>query len=569
MNGLQWLLFIGIIQLIHFGGTYKLYQKAGRKSWEALVPIYNAYILMKIIGRPTWWVILLFIPIINLLMFPVVWIETIRSFGKNTQKDTWLVVLTLGLYTYAINNSDVSYVENRSLNPRTALGEWVSSIVFAIVAASIVHAYFIQPFVIPTGSLERTLLVGDFLLVSKYHYGARVPMTPIAAPMVHDTLPIIGTKSYLKKPQLPYLRLPGITSPKRNDKVVFNWPIDTVRFFRDPSNIRVDKPIDKKSNYVKRLVGLPGDQFSIIDGKIHIDGEPLVLDERAKPQINYTIYAQKGVSSKLLIEAGVKEFMRTYSTQNLNQTQANALYMSGHGVYNNPNGNGYLITTMSSGIDPNLIRSQGLALSEIIDKERNASLTEQMAQKLLSYSSIDSVVKQLQPKGQFDASIYPHSRRLPWNVDQMGPFTIPSKDFEIELNPTNIDLYKEVITQYEGHELSQNGTQVLIDGETTTSYRFEKDYYWMMGDNRHNSEDSRYWGFVPEDHILGKPIFIWMSIDGINDGISNWKIRWDRVFTTVDGEGTPRSYFKHFLAILILGYGVDYYRKRKKNKKAQ
>jgi signal peptidase I len=440
----------------------------------------------------------------------------------------------------------------------------VSSIVFAIVAASIVHAYFIQPFVIPTGSLERTLLVGDFLLVSKYHYGARVPMTPIAAPMVHDTLPIVRSKSYLKKPQLPYMRLPGFTSPKRNDKVVFNWPIDTVRYFRDPSNIRVDKPIDKKSNYVKRCVGIPGDEFSIIDGKIYIDGEPLELDERAKPQISYAIHATKGVSSKLLIESGVKEFMRTYSTQNLNQNQANALYRAGHGVYNNPNGSGYLISTSSEGINPSLIRSQGLALQELIDKQRNASLTDEMASKLRSYSSIDSVVKQLQPKGQFDATIYPHSKRLPWNVDQMGPFTIPFKGFEIELTPSNVDLYREVITEYEGHELSLNGTQVFIDGAAVATYRFEKDYYWMMGDNRHNSEDSRYWGFVPKDHILGKPIFIWMSIDGINDGISNWKIRWDRVFTTVDGTGVPRSYFKYFLALLVLGYGIDYLRKRKK-----
>lgn len=568
MSALQWLLFIGMIQLIHFAGTYKLYQKAGRASWEALVPIYNAYVLMKIINRPSWWVILLFIPIINLLMFPIVWIETIRSFGKHSQKDTWLVVLTLGLYIFLVNNSDVSYIKDRSLSPRTALGEWVSSIAFAIIAASIVHAYFIQPFVIPTGSLERTLLVGDFLLVSKYHYGARVPTTPIAAPMVHDTLPILRTKSYLNKPQLPYMRLPGFTSPKHNDKVVFNWPTDTVRYFRDPSNIRVDKPIDKKSNYVKRCVGLPGDEFAIIDAKVYINGAPLELDERAKPQISYTIFAQKGVSSKALLEAGVVEFMRTYSAQNLNQTQANALYASGCGVYNNPNGNGYLITTSAKGIDPNLIRSQSLALSELIDKERSASLTQAMATKLVNTSSIDSVVKRIKPKGYFDPSIYPHSNRLPWNVDQMGPFTIPAVGTQIELNLTNVDLYKETINNYEGHNISVNGTEVLIDGAPVTSYTFKKNYYWMMGDNRHNSEDSRYWGFVPEDHILGKPVFIWMSIDGINDGISNWKIRWDRVFTVVDGTGEPKSYFKYFIGLLIIGYGFDYFRKKKKKENA-
>src|SRR6056300_563808 len=315
MNSLQWLIALGVLQIIHFLGTYKLYKAAGRKSWEALVPVYNAVVLMRIIQRPTWWVVLIFVPVINLLMIPVIWVETMRTFGKRSVLDSWIVVLSLGFYLFYINYAEKPvHRSGRDLNPGTALGEWVSSVVFAVVAASMVHAYFIQPFVIPTGSLEKTLLIGDFLLVSKFHYGARTPMTPLQAPMVHDTLPILGTPSYIKKPQLPYFRFPGFQKVNRNDIVVFSWPTDTVRYFRDPSNIRVDKPIDKKSNYVKRLVGLPGDQFSIIDGKIHIDGEPLVLDERAKPQISYTIYAQKGVSSKLLIEAGVKEFMRTYST---------------------------------------------------------------------------------------------------------------------------------------------------------------------------------------------------------------------------------------------------------------
>ena len=225
MTMIQWFIFFLIIQVIHFIGTWKLYVKAGRKSWEAIVPIYNAIVLMKIINRPTWWVILLFIPIINLLMFPVVWIETIRSFGKNTTIDSFLAVLTLGFYTYYINYlTDVNYVEDRSLKSRTELGEWVSSIVFAIVAATLVHTYFMQPYTIPTSSLEKSLLVGDFLFVSKFHYGARTPMTTVAAPMVHDSLPLVKIKSYLKKPQFPYFRIPGFENIKRNEIVVFNCP---------------------------------------------------------------------------------------------------------------------------------------------------------------------------------------------------------------------------------------------------------------------------------------------------------------------------------------------------------
>ena len=243
MTIIQWLVFILVIQGIHFLGTWKIYVKAGRKAWEALVPIYNGMVLMQIINRPKWWVILLFIPIINLLMFPIIWVETIRSYGKNTNTDTILVIATLGLYIYYVNYMEnLKYIEDRTLKPRTATGEWVSSIAFAIIAATLVHTYFMQPYTIPTSSLEKSLLVGDFLFVSKFHYGARVPMTTVAAPMVHDTIPAIPVpftgikltkkfRSYLNKPQLPYLRIPGFQKIKQNDIVVFSWPVDTVEQF--------------------------------------------------------------------------------------------------------------------------------------------------------------------------------------------------------------------------------------------------------------------------------------------------------------------------------------------------
>jgi len=564
MNSIQWLLCIGVIQVIHFLGTYKLYIAAGRKAWEAAIPVYNAVILMKIIHRPAWWVILLFIPVINLLMFPVVWVETIRSFGKNSLLDSWLVVLSLGFYIFYINyGAPLQYINDRDLNPGTATGEWVSSIVFAVVAASLVHAYFIQPFVIPTGSLEKTLLIGDFLLVSKFHYGARVPMTPLAAPMVHDTLPILGIPSYIKKPQLPYFRIPGFQKIKRNDIVVFSWSTDTVRFFRDDSKLHFKKPIDKKSNYVKRCVGVPGDALSIVDGYVYIDGKQTQLPNRAKTQYTHTIYAQKGVSSRTLLEVGITEFSRKYSAEALTQTQAIALQENGIQIYNNPQG-GYLIYTKSSGIAPELIASQRLALSEIIDRERMATFTDAVAKTLAAKPEIDSIAKLLDIKGFYEASVFPHDPSFAWNKDQYGSIYIPAKGDIIELNIKNLSIYKEIIENYEGNSLSVNGNEILINSIPTSQYTFNQDYYWMMGDNRHNSEDSRYWGFVPEDHIVGKPVFIWMSIDGINDGIKNWKIRWDRVFTTVSGEGTPQSYFKWFLGVLVLWFGIDYFRKRKK-----
>src|SRR5690554_4308917 len=190
MSWTAWFVFFLIVQVVHFTGTWKLYKKAGREAWEAAVPVYNAVVLMKIINRPWWWTILLFIPIVNLIMFPVVWVETLRSFGRNSTTDTVLVLITFGLYIYYINyTQNLTYIEDRSLKPRTSLGEWVSSILFAVVAATIVHGYLIQPFTIPTSSLEKTLLVGDFLFVSKFHYGARAPMTAVSVPMTHDTIP--------------------------------------------------------------------------------------------------------------------------------------------------------------------------------------------------------------------------------------------------------------------------------------------------------------------------------------------------------------------------------------------
>jgi signal peptidase I len=199
MTFTQWFIFFLVVQVIHFLGTWKLYVKAGRKAWEAAVPVYNGIVLMHIINRPKWWVILLFIPIVNLLMFPVIWIETIRTFGFYKKLDSLLVLLTLGLYTFYINYAtDAKYNANRSIKPRSEFGEWVSSIAFAIIAATLVHTYFMQPFTIPTSSLEKSLLVGDYLFVSKFHYGARVPSTVIAAPMVHDSLPFTGAASYLK-----------------------------------------------------------------------------------------------------------------------------------------------------------------------------------------------------------------------------------------------------------------------------------------------------------------------------------------------------------------------------------
>ncbi|MCT8340890.1 signal peptidase I [Flavobacteriaceae bacterium TK19130] len=523
MSWTGWLLFILIVQVIHFLGTWKLYMKAGRQAWEAGIPIYNSIILMKIINRPSWWTILLFIPIVNLIMFPVVWVETIRSFGRNSTADTVLVLLTCGLYIYYINyTQDVTYIEDRDLKPRTSAGEWVSSILFAVVAATIVHTYFMQPFTIPTSSLEKTLLVGDFLFVSKYHYGARTPMTPVAFPMVHDTIPIVKTRSYLKDPQIPYFRFPGFQEIERNDIVVFNWPVDTLVNIYNPYGAVYDKPLDKKSNYVKRCVGLPGDSLEVRDGYVYINGKQNELPDRSKLQFSYAFKTKGKINPNIFKQYDITD-----------------------GIGYDDQMKAYVLPAVSD---------EALAMLK-----RNPNITE--------------VVPYKAGKGVFDANTFPRDDRYPWNSDHFGPIYIPKEGATVDITPKSLPLYRRIIEVYEGSEMgienkiSLSGNQVLLNGEPLTQYTFKQNYYWMMGDNRNNSQDARMWGYVPFTHVVGKPVFIWMSWDSSAQGLGN-KIRWERVFTTVGGSGEPVSYFKYFLILLVGWFAFDFFRKRrKKNKK--
>lgn len=511
----QWFVFFLLVQIIHFLGTWKLYEAAGRKRWEAAIPVYNAIVLMKIIGRPTWWTILLFIPIINLIMFPVIWVETLRSFGKRTTLDTFLGIITFGFYIYYINYTQkLDYVADRSLQPENKTADTISSLLFAIIVATLVHTYFIQPYTIPTSSLEKSLLIGDFLFVSKMNYGARVPMTTVALPMVHDSIPLTKNKSYLSWPQLPYFRLPGIQNINRTDIVVFNWPVDTVYKFFDTSKRRAYKPVDKKSNYVKRCVGIPGDSLSIKDGIVYINGTILQLPERAKPQFSYAVALDR--KTPIDFESVLKD----------------------------------LDVTDDAGFK-----------SDLRDTLFLKALTAAGAERLKNVPGVVSVTRQIS-KGVEDG-IFPHINK--WNRDNFGPIYIPQKGKAVALTTETLPFYRMIISEYEKKDLKVNGSEIRIDGKVVNSYTFDQNYYWMMGDNRHNSEDSRYWGYVPEDHIVGKPIFIWLSIDPHGKGLN--KIRWDRVFTTVSGEGQPQSYFKLFLLALVAFFVGEYFWKKRKEKK--
>ena len=564
MTLFQWFIFFLIIQIIHGIGTWKLYKSAGFKEIHAFIPIYNTIILMKIINRPWWWVFLIFIPIINLLIIPVIWVETCRSFGKNSFTDTLFVLISLGLFIYTINySSKIEYIINRDLNPKTALGEWVSSIIFAIILATIVHTYFIQPYIIPTGSLEKTLLVGDFLFVSKFHYGARVPQTAVSFPMVHDTIVGTGIRSYLNKPQIPYFRLPGFEKIKRNEIVTFSWPADTVRkFFVKEKGVK--KPIDKKSNYVKRCVAIPSDTLEIINGIIHINGKRSKMPYRAKPLYSFSAFNSSGVSTSKLAQLGI-DIQRKFKVSEITQNKYELIRPYIKGIIDN-NPNNFIVITSSKGI-PYDVRSKGrILLSEITDYKIDLLLTEDEAEIVNNSKLIDSLKRNFKTYKSYNTSFFPNDIKYNWNEDNFGPIIMPNKGMKVKLTSTNLPIYKKLIRDYEKNTLTIENNIIKINNQTTEEYTFKQDYFWMMGDNRYRSEDSRVWGFVPEDHIVGKPVFIWMSIDGINDSFKNWQIRWNRVFTTVNLDGEPKSYRWHFLIIILITLGFSEYRKRKKSK---
>ena len=558
----EWLLLFLSSNLIIFGGSYKLFNLAGVESWKALIPFYNIIKHLDIINRPRWWIILVFIPVINLLMIPVIWVEYIKTFNHNSKLDRILVIITLGFYIYYISyvSKKKKYISQISFsNFERSFG----SIIYAIVIATIVHNYIIQPFVIPTGSLEKTLRVGDFLLVSKFHYGARIPSTVVSFPMVHDTIPIIKSRSYLKKPQLPYLRIPGFQEIKNNDIVVFNWPADTVRrFFVKEKG--VIKPTDKKSNYVKRAIGIPGDSLEIRDGIVYLNGKENNLPDRAKPLFTYIVKSNEGVSSSKLINLKVNGFIRKFIIKNLSTDTYAEISKYILSISNNGE-NEYLIYTTDKGIPIKLVRKLSLEISEIIDKEKELSLTHIDAIKIKNSNQFDTIYRVIEETKSSNSIFFPNNKRFSWNNDHFGPLYIPKAGDKIDLNIKTLPLYKKIITDYEFNDLKVIDEDILINGTKENEYVFKQDYYWMMGDNRYNSEDSRVWGFVPFDHVLGRPVFIWMSIEGLFNGIENWNFRWDRVFTTIGFDGEPRSYLPHFIGFIIAWQAFFFIKRRRKS----
>ena len=317
------------------------------------------------------------------------------------------------------------------------------------------------------------------------------------------------------------------------------------------------KPIDKKSNYVKRCVAIPGDKLEIIDGVLYINDEPSKLPYRAKPLFKFKATSKNGVSSKELLKINITGFSRKFKISGINSNQQFERIRPYILSLINSDIDNFIITTGYKGIPSKIIAENRLRVTEIKELEKIISLTNEDFEKLESKKIFDSIFRIFKTTKSYNTSFFPNDIKYDWNEDNFGPIIIPKKGQGIELNKQTLPIYKKIIRDYENNKLELIDDKIYINDIETISYEFKMDYYWMMGDNRYNSEDSRAWGYVPENHIVGRPIFIWMSIDGINDGISNWKIRWDRVFTTIHEDGEPRSYLIHFIIFCIISWAAN------------
>jgi len=407
------------------------------------------------------------------------------------------------------------------------LVEWLDALIFAVVAVSLINIFLFQNYKIPTPSMEGTLLVGDHLYVSKLAYGPRTPNTPLAIPFLPNT--VLGKRSYLEWIKRPYKRLKGFGEVKRNDIVVFNFPAsDTValeksdhrvyakgnfdyydlirdetyslmladqarnnrtrprhvyeQYVRNQIHQKYDvetRPVDRRDNYIKRCVAIPGETLEVVNNNVFVNGQ-----------------RQKDYE-------GLQRW--------------------------------YTVTTNGTPINPRSLEPFGIS-RDLADVRNNPNyvfpLTVHVAEQISTLPGILKVEPMnLQEPGEFDRDIFPHDARYPWNMEFFGPLTVPKKGETVEINSLTLPLYRRIIEAYEGNELEVSGDRILINGRESTTYTFRMDYYFMMGDNRHNSADSRYWGFVPEDHVIGKPRLIWLSVDKEYGGI-----RWNRMFRIVKAD---------------------------------
>ncbi len=535
-------------------GLAQLFKKAGVKSWKAYVPFLNAWEWIKLIEKPKYWIILLILPIFNIFTYLSMVVDLIQGFNHRTLKQEIVALLFPGYYFFIIGRKEETkwygIVEDKK-------SDWAESIIFALYAATLIRWSTFEPYMIPTSSMEGSLLVGDFLFVSKMHYGPRTPMTPLQVPLTHQTFPWVGkdklasgdyTHTYLNIPalRLPYFRLPGFGSVKRNDVVVFNFP------GYDKHYNEMNLPPDLRTNYIKRCVAQAGDTLSQVNAIISVNGTPIKNHENT--QHNYLVHSGANLAPRLFDAQNVREYNQRERDKN------------GNIVY-----------------DWNIIKKPSVQDKKIFRPEAIQSFTQEynLISKLVKdtlpfiayhypmdkgqktyFEGIKEVngvtMMARRPRGEVEDILFYEKAYNPTeiskfsikgddvtqNVDNFSPFVIPFEGMTIKLTDKNrrflISHYGYLIEYYDrnkdGEYIVNDKYQLFKDGKEIQEYTFNQNYYFMIGDNRHQSLDSRYWGFVPEDHIVGKALFVWFSREsGLSKPLSFFEsIRWNRIFKAIE-----------------------------------
>lgn len=481
-------------------GLYGMFKKAGIEPWKALVPFYNTWCMVKKMNLKKYWFFLQFIPVAGQFISIWITIKFVEHFGRfGFLHHAATVLLPFIYFPYLGFSSGERYAGTTVVDnyKKSSLREWVDAAFFAIVAASIIRTFVFEAYTIPTQSMEKTLLVNDFLFVSKFSYGPRIPNTPLAMPFVHHTMPVTGSKSYVEWIKIPYKR--WFANPvKRNDVVVFNFPVnDTLindeerfgsrktyyqavreegydRVWANYGDLIITRPVDKRENFIKRCVGIGGDTLQVVKGSLLVNGKPQTVFPEMQRYYQLTVPPNSYLDNAMLLEMGI----------HIREEQ-------GDKVQYKPN---VYLVNITNNEKNNLKLPAGYELSDFI--------TEPESQLFPYYNAASG-----------------------WSSDNFGPLVVPKKGMTIPLTSDNLIRYQRCIDVYEGNTFETRDGKIFINGQEASSYTFKMDYFWMMGDNRHNSLDSRYWGFVPEDHIVGKASLIWFSWEG--------GPRWKRLFNRI------------------------------------
>ena len=531
-------IYVLIISVLMGLTTWKLFKKMGYNPLFSFIPFYNYLIILKETNHPKWWSVLSYLPIVGPIMMSAFHIFLMRKFGKRGFVNGLLTVLLPFIFMATVNYGKDPEIETEEEEEEGKKKEtFLGSVTFAVVFATIIHAFITQPFGIPTGSMERTLLVGDFLFVNKWAYGYRMPMRPVALPFLQGTIfdtgqkgnPKDDPKSYVDAVKLPYLRLPGYDEIKRYDIVVFNYPQDSVH-----------TAIDRRDPYVKRCVGIPGDVLEFRAGRLFVNNQPEKILGDEEQQHGYIVTTSA--------QLDIPQLYKAYGFLPVQETQSNSGFI-------------YIFQGLTDAIAKDI---KGLPevteIKEMVEEKGEGAVRFKLnADKTAYTKNIDTT-----------QSIYPINKS--WNQDWYGPLRIPKKGDVVKLDQETLPTYQWIISEYEHNKLENKNGKIYINGQETNQYTIKQNYYMMIGDNRGASLDARFFGVVPEENIVGRPMFTWMSLQGaFKDANSSYqapfKVRWDRMFkATNTGETNKTSYWWIAAGILILFFGWDYFAKLFKKK---